>query len=647
MKKFNILIFSIFITFGQNAFAVDTPVQEEIKTAEVDERLKDCSNMGSNFNQASAFNLEREKADLKPCAIPESFKRAEVAATQCVAPEDKVCDSGKVWNCTINKCLVLSDNDRVETAARKCNAFPEDKKAECLAEVQTFKDEKEIEKDPGKSLEKKTKSLGILGTGAQGAYAAYQLFTKTGKMFSMPKCFASPMGLAAGVASFMGQMNLKKQTKTEHKMLAEQYKRLEELKDKQGLTYEIQVMALEYYVMALESSKRIADAHAKQYKMDMMIYGAVAAIGTAEAIYRPICPGMCDVPGGLCGKKAAIGAGIGLGFSTMLMSTAKGASSKYSGRLAKVKKVLEDYKKLFGNFGGLATSTGMSGTTTSTITNITNTGLDTSNITTLDGDLSGAKHGLPGHCATKDGEVDPGCDTCAANPNSCKSFPSFSSLPSQLQGFGEKAGVGNIIDDGNAILSGKLTANEANQAAIGKKTGKVIAARRAIINHFEKQSIAVPPQLKGLNPIKAAMTFAAVNAGKLGLASNSATPWDLSNADGTNAISSYMKDKNLKKEFAKSSASSRPTSSSTASTNFKDMNLDDIDLGVDTKDAELENPDELLATSEEESKEAEKINFEESPDVGIVQDRKVSLFSLISNRFNVLRIKKRLGKKRQ
>jgi len=657
--KMLITVFTLFLLSCSSTWAEETPQMKEYLSSCSNMELKRFDNPNPitpadksrakelneiNLNKIADFNKRREALEMEPCPVPGDIKRQQAFAAQCQAPEGTTCSEGEVWNCDLNKCLIESDHLRVSKAARRCNGYGPEQKEKCLEEVKTFDDDKSVNTSSKKAT--KTQGLGTLAATASTVYQAYYAFLAGKEAFSMPACFAAPMGLAAGVASFMGQQNLKKQTKQEHSALAEQYKKFEELKGKQGVSYEIQVMALEYYVRALESSKRISDAHAKQYSSDMMFYTATGIVGAAEAIIYAPCPVPCNPAGAACGKKSAIGAGVGLGFATILKSQASKASKEYGKRAEKVKGVLQKYKELFGNRGGIEAMSGLKGKSISPISNVNApTNVKAGEVENLTGDLSGAKHDRPGHCADKSGKLDPGCDKCAKDPRSCKTFPRFSGLNSQLQGFGRNAGIDKIMNQGDDILSGKLTSGSLKQSAIDSTNSKLNGARKALLGHFEKKKMNIPDELKKFDPVAAALSYTKKNMNNLN-GTSSGNPWDVGGLDGSNQIESLIKDENLKKDLAAAKGTQAPVVSLQPSRlNFKsNLGLDDLDLGKDKENkANSEALEELVTAEEAGLKEGEEYDYEVGE--GIVKHSHVSLFKIISNRYNIMRINKRISRK--
>ena len=105
--------------------------------------------------------------------------------------------------------------------------------------------------------------------------------------------------------------------------------------------------------------------------------------------------------------------------------------------------------------------------------------------------------------------------------------------------------------------------------------------------------------------------------------------------------------KELAKDLAKATGTTAPVISLQPSKlNFKyDLDLDDIDLDGDAagKNAKADDADELVSEAEAGLKEGEEYDYD--PGVDIVKHRHVSLFKIISNRYNVIRVNKRISRK--
>lgn len=418
------------------------------------------------------------------------------AANQCKA-------EGKVWNCHANKCVTEEENKMLTRAILRCEGktSPEDKQA-CYDEIREF--EKLAQDQEGavniKDLEYKQK--GGMGTAAALTVALAGVIAA-----AVAGCMSAAM---LGVATLMAP-NFENQTKDEAKtkmaQLKQEYAELEAKKGREGVSYEIQVEAFEFYLKALNTAAAIADKAAGNMSTLMGMFGVAMAMGAADiAIGFASCPA-CDWARIACGTIVMGLAGKGMSTTSKYKSIASNMAKEYRNRANVIKDVLDRFKKLFGPDGGLedvmakaeelkdrveakskaneaneksiaaagGSSAGSSGGSTSSTNNKQQFDSPTSGSgnNPTSGSLNANSSDPAGGertCLNSKGKVDPDCN-CQKN-KSCRQFklPMMSAQSKKLH---DDLETNSILKEVNDIASGKITVSHLNMNAIDKRNAKI------------------------------------------------------------------------------------------------------------------------------------------------------------------------------
>lgn len=188
------------------------------------------------------------------------------------------CDSGPdsayVWDPQRNRCMLKAESSEARAQFERCTELEGDALQSCLKESRDqFMDEDSMNHE-----QYDTSWLGTAVAGANGAVVAHALFGAVNGAAKMPggACISRKLMMAAGIASFVGELYLRFMAKDKFKDLQKNYE--DESKD----TYEKQVAAFTYLEEEQNAIADYAGQHAKAYNLFKLAYAATAIMAGLE-----------------------------------------------------------------------------------------------------------------------------------------------------------------------------------------------------------------------------------------------------------------------------------------------------------------------------------------------------------------------------
>lgn len=188
------------------------------------------------------------------------------------------CDSGPdsayMWDSNRNRCMLRAESTAAREQFEKCTELEGEALQSCLKESRDqFMDEDSMNHE-----QYNTSALGTVVAGANGAVVAHALFGAINGASKQPggACISRKLMMAAGIASFVGELYLRFMAKDKFKDLQKNYE--DESKD----TYEKQVAAFTYLEEEQNAIADYAGQHAKAYNLFKLAYAATAIMAGLE-----------------------------------------------------------------------------------------------------------------------------------------------------------------------------------------------------------------------------------------------------------------------------------------------------------------------------------------------------------------------------
>ena len=324
-------------------------------------------------------------------------------------------------------------------------------------------------------------------------------------------CMSAAMFGVAALMTPLLESQVDEENKAKIEQLKSEYAAMEAKQGLEGVTYENQVEAFEFYKRALHTGAEIADKKRGNMTMLMGLFGAatgLAAVDIGMGVSKNMsCSCGAGTPQIICGSITLGSAGAAMGITGNYAGVAAKMAATFRERADYIDQILNRFNVLFGPDGGLDTtiakaeqlkekvsnkdrngdtisggdnspaltfgggSSNGSGPSISGGTSSSSTGsgnlpsISNSNNTSSSGDPS---NGIR-TCLASNGKVDKSCN-CQKN-NSCKQFklPNISADQKQLHSDLETDGM---LKDASAISTGKITVSNLDFNAISERSAK-------------------------------------------------------------------------------------------------------------------------------------------------------------------------------
>jgi hypothetical protein len=575
----------------------------------------------------------------------------EGGTTDPKEPKKPTCENGLIYNEHAKVCVNSKDNKMLNNKHKECSWSSEGaSRDECMQKVADFG------KDNTKGLSTATddKQLGMkalkgaagIGTmvGAHiGTAAAIASATKTIeegctvvnatlKAESAGKgafCYSAMMSLGAFVLSLFNSSETNKNAK---KAVEEGTKDLKKLlaenKKTKGKSYEMQIKLMEAYKKALDGGSRAAQIRIDGHKSEITSHTVVGAAALIEWGVASICPGpTCNAVRASCAMWTSISAGVGLGISKKMLGISEDAKKKYDKESKQLAEILAKYRAFFDqqvidsqSLPSLANTSNIRGSSPTNV-RADGTGVevvqDAETITEFSAQICSMDSTSP--CCDNGGQE---CQVISIN-----GAPSYI-----LEGFEQNEGD-EVISNLNKILNGEGSFGDDDVSlAIDKNLRKAKLMKRKIKEGLVNSNIIKKSDLDKFDDEK---NFKKYLKEKYGDENYNFGVNDSLASTGVEDKKDEEGDTKEEKIAANAEGIKIPTLKIPT---FKKPDFSDLD------DDDDNNPD-LLGTSGGSGtslKDGEEYVYK---DEDIVKKPSVSIFNIISNRYNIMRLKKGFGKK--
>lgn len=561
------------------------------------------------------------------------------------------CSNGRVWNKNAGACLLPSDNTRVDEKQKMCDSkAPGAAKDECNAMVQSFaadasggtrvagqetKKEKGIKVTAAVASATHTVLYGTVGGGFKAAGSAIKSLIATkdtadvaGKSTGAVEsnfCISGAISFATFIMGIMNQKNMKKQVKETLKNSRKELDRLlKENEQNQGVTYEMQIKLMQAYQQSLNGAKQAAQIREDGYKQEVTMHTIATTIAAIELAYN-----WWNAKALSCAAWSLAGSVISLGFNMQLEKAAGEAKEKYGSEADKLGVILKKYMDFFNKRH-----------TDQTAFNLQ---IATNRGAAAPLNVSVNPKEFKNTSLTKEEKLmcsnspDVGC--CNDSGKKCPTF-SISMAPPSIATALEKAGLDGALKRADARLQGRLANTPKNSLAIENDKRRAKAFNKRVLDQLQKKGLLTSAEAELFDVDKQMKAFLKKGFGdenykfKSGLGDNFA----LGDTDRMKKLlegSETPKElKDDKKNLANSLANISVSKGKFKLPKGMDLELEDeLEEDESALNGDLENGE--LAANEE-------YVIDENQ---IVKKPEVSIFQVISNRYNVLRISKRFGQR--
>jgi len=579
------------------------------------------------------------------------------AAQQCKA-------SGKVWNCHANKCVTEEEHRMLTRAILRCEGKPtKEEKDACHEELKEFE---KLAKEDGavniKDLQYKENPV-TLEVGLAIAIAGVAASAIAGCMS------AAMFGVAALMTPLLeGQVDEENKAKIEQ--LKSEYAAMEARQGLEGVTYENQVEAFEFYKRALETGAEIADKKRGNMTMLMGMFGAATGLAAADiAMGFASCPA-CNWAQITCGSITAGLAGAAMGITGNYAGVAANMAKTFRERAAYIDQILERFKVLFGPDGGLDTTIAKAeqlkgkvadknsrgngdgnGSSGPSVASGTSSPGGTTSINNGGGSSSSSSNGSGGTggdtsskiassdpangvrtCLGSNGKVDKACN-CQKN-NSCTQFK-LPMIPADQQKLHDDLETAGMLKDATDISTGKITVSHLDFNAMSERSAKAKRIALQLIKNANKDLKKLGKPQIDLSD-KALVKFINARVSKKDIQKNLGRY----SASYTGVSADKLNDKNgaLKKAMGK--GNTMPKLSKLNGLQSLMIMPKKINLNM-LREKELEDGEGYAEANSSESQEYEYV-YEEKE---VVTKKEISIWRILSNRYLMIRRAKRLGSK--
>lgn len=568
----------------------------------------------------------------------------ELLATTCDLsnnPDGKSCnDAGHVWNCVVEVCVDEDFNNRLVNAWKNCQEKPtKEEKDQCMAELDELAEASK--KDPGFS------ENDLENPGSPTMAANLLVSTILGLVGALVGgiCASAFINVAAGVMASMTEKNSEKQAKTQLKSLREQYRQIEDLKNQQAVSYDIQVKAIEFYIHALKTGEQIAGNYAKGYKQSAMIFGMAAAVAAIETTVYAMAQ---NWPMVTCAGIQIGSAGLLGGLSMKAASVAEQYKSDFESQRRDLERILEIFNKHFGNYNGIQQFAGGSKSGTNGLP-ATNLGANSIEGKTAEGENPSSTNGdnpefaSENVCADKNGKIDESC-ACRDSGSCFQLDPNIFADTAVGKSLSNELGFKESFNEVNDIASGRISASDLDGTSLARRSTKVRKAVKKLARQANKslkknghsQRVSLPTNKQLAAAVNRAIRSGQASAQKGSLLSNVfsgvVSPSEIK--DFTEKMKNSLDDKGHEKNIKTSLASFHIPKK----INFKDL---DSDIIAD-EHSHLNNKDQAVLNSQ--------VNRDPASlkDLGDVHnDSTQSLWDILTTKYHKVVKERRVGKFRK
>lgn len=571
------------------------------------------STMNSNFSELNSCREE---------------KRAQV--DKCEG------SNGRKWNCVMDTCTTKKDNDLFNQKYENCNnARNVADQTNCKAELKSIGQEIKSDEHKIKSEEFKVTEGGeAVKTIAAGLIGAVIFSTICpAPSPSSPSVAYIGAGISV-VASIWNHMQAKKKMEKHQK----EYKKLVAQMETNGMSVEIQIRVFRLMIQALKDMEEIADNKYKKHMIVTTLYATATAIAAVEAATFPYTFTACSIL-----NIGALAVGTALEMNEMMK--AKKMKSDYASRRSAVEKILKRFEDALLKGGMAIPPSGSELAKGNENEAIKYQKLTPENkaledrkeqVVNADEDKSSGRV-----CLSKSGNEDLSC-TCKET-NSC--FKVDQSVVKSLGQMGtdylKSSNFSSVVNNANQLASGNTDLSELNTEKLEANLAMAMGMKKFVLKQVNEQR-----KLRGESEISDEPDFKqfekAVNS-MSPLERAIATRYDESNMD----VNNFLQD-----GLEKTLESAKKTGTSVAnSQNPKVQNAIEA-IDIDALRKNLLSTTDLKTDSDSQSdmasntlNDSEKLNEDEIEikNEDIIRKPEASIFKVISNRYNLIRLEKRIG----
>ncbi|WP_127715968.1 hypothetical protein [Halobacteriovorax sp. HLS] len=559
----------------------------------------------------------------------------------------EVCERPLFYNEYAKVCVNHKDNTMLNNKHIECQHTPEGPgRDECNKQLREFAGDKikgsAVMKSRNSKLEKTGKFNTVSSLVSTGS-AIYSLVKAKDAIdicyagiaeAESGFCYAAILGLGAYVMGTYNQIKMNKEVKKDLRESTEKLNRLiAENKRSKGKSFEMQIKLMEAYRDALVAASAAAGKRENGYKQEITLHTLVMAVAAVEfVVYMSTTPA-ANYPGAKCAAWAGVSSGVTIGFSMLLKKGAADAKKKYNDEAAKLTQILNKYREFFSK--QIISSHKLPGAETGQVIGSGNAPVNVQVNSDADGDsfanknLTEAEKGL---CREL---PETGC--CNDAGKQCPTF-SFTSAPASVGDMFTGSGVEDIVSNTDATLQGDLDFGSPDvSTALSRDLSRARQIKKRILDHLDKSGKLTKADADFFDENKtfAALVKSATRDGKLNF--NNSPDFgigDMSNVKGV--IEDTEVPKELKKEKQK-----LLTSIEAPVIKIKKFNLDDLD-DEDSLNSNNNISGDYSNLKAGLGKDEEYVYEDED----IVKKPEVSIFNVISNRYNIMRIKKGFGQKK-
>lgn len=552
------------------------------------------------------------------------------------------CSDGLIWNENIEQCLNAEDDSRVNEKQKMCDSKADGAgKDECNEMVQSF--DKDVKSDISSSdveLSKKEKAIQKVGTAKSvisSGIAAYKLFeaynaAKSAKDVFSNMCISGMISIATGVMSFMNDRNMDKQVKQTLKISKQNLDALiKENERTQGTSYEMQIKLMQAYKQILEAGAQAAQIREDGYKQEVTMYSLALGIAAIEAVIYAIPPNV--QPDKIkCAAWVAGSATISVVLGSKMKSAAAKANSKYQSEAEKLGNILNKYMDFFNkkhiDRSSLSTQLAIGSQTGAPIN--AKAGSEANNFSNKN--LTSAEVDM---C-----EAAPATECCNDSGKSCPTLNISFGNPTVSSAVG-KSGLSGALERADARLQGNLDLSDSGVSlALDKDLQRAGAFKQRILEQLKDKGRLSDAQAELFDENKQMKAFLKKQYGNenANLSSSFGDSMALPDVD---RISSIIDKGDVPKELKGDKDKLSSSMSKFAALSKINNSLGSLGLELeDDSDRDNALGDKLAQDSG--LAEGEEYIYDNNQ---IVEKPEVSIFQVISNRYNVLRINKRFGQR--
>ncbi|GAB4015373.1 MAG: hypothetical protein Fur0010_14360 [Bdellovibrio sp.] len=500
--------------------------------------INDCeSKVGESernicIRQVNAYADGKKQCDAEstPLGKKRCLGELEYKVGSTICEQATSCGAGTTYNCQVGACISAKQDADYKGLFMDCHMQPnEEQKLMCLDNLkQTAETGKTLENDlnsAGKNLESMIKK----GAMTMGAVAVAQTGALIAQMLGIggKPCISGGILAVGSAIALMNEMKVNKELAARLKGIQEEFKAKTEGMDRSSLEY--QKIAFDYALKGYRELENAYKTKARNYGMVQAISGAALAMAIIELIPmpKPMCP---------AAKMTAAAAGIMLGISSSLKSTATSAAKEMNNRGNILQEIINQFNRFHKDVQGLDDQHGLAGGAASgpDQQGINTQGINGSNRNYNTAASESSKSGGTSNssaplddsktCIGGNGVPDELC-SCRSS-NTCMSFnvPSFESMPmvrgnnnlkNQLSAVEKNTQLKSMSKNFNDLANGKISLARFVSLEERHNKNRVLYANRLV----ERFNLAAPKM--GLEPLvfnKAMIKQEKIDQAKLAMA---------------------------------------------------------------------------------------------------------------------------------